>query len=145
MPHFLEELCITRELLSKHYHPSMPFKVLNMIFNIYSLFTTQIDQLLVHQKVELAEGNIVMLYPLILLNILNVFKFKAYYLFISPVPMVTLLDHISFTQHPKGLNWKFPSHNVLPYFCLETSVILISTITFTVICNFKLFKHTGLP
>lgn len=109
MPHFLEELCVTREILSKHYHPSMPFKVLNMVFNIYSLFTTQIDQLLVHQKVELAEGNTVMLYPLILLNILNVFKFKAYYLSISPIPMVTFAwSYKLYTTPHIGLNWKFP-------------------------------------
>ncbi len=59
MPHFLEEYEILWKNFKHDYHaiqsPKDRFR-----FNIYFLFLTQIDQLLVQQKVELAEGNVVM-------------------------------------------------------------------------------------
>ncbi len=59
MAHFLEECVILWETLNTRLSNIMLFKVLKMVFNIYFLFPTQIDQLLVQQKVELVEGNVV--------------------------------------------------------------------------------------
>ncbi len=59
MTHILEECVILWETLNTRLSNIMLFKVLKMVFNIYFLFPTQIDQLLVQQKVELVEGNVV--------------------------------------------------------------------------------------
>ncbi len=59
MAHFLKECVILWKTLNTQLSNIMLFKVLKMVFNIYFLFPTQIDQLLVQQKVEMVEGNVV--------------------------------------------------------------------------------------
>ncbi len=59
MAHILEECVILWKTLNTRLSNIMLFKVLKMVFNIYFLFPTQIDQLLVQQKVEMVEGNVV--------------------------------------------------------------------------------------
>ncbi len=59
MTHILEECVILWKTLNTRLSNIMLFKVLKMVFNMYFLFPTQIDQLLVQQKVEMVEGNVV--------------------------------------------------------------------------------------
>ncbi len=59
MAHILEECVILWKTLNTRLSNIMLFKVLKMVFNINFLFPTQIDQLLVQQKVEMVEGNVV--------------------------------------------------------------------------------------